>query len=111
VSVFVCLYFAGVSKTDISPSCLVENFTDVAVYTIPCAGKNVVLKYQGQGAVDLRRLTTTKVSTLIAKTDTDSDTETGTESMLPVVVVLLLRLVYELNHLIILFIFLFLHLT
>jgi hypothetical protein len=63
VSVFVCLYFAGVSKTDISPSCLVENFTDVAVYTVPCAGKNVVLKYQGQGAVDLRRLTTTKVIT------------------------------------------------
>ena len=51
----------GTTKEDISPCCLIENFTEVAVYAIPSSGRNVVLKYQGQGAMELRRLTTTKV--------------------------------------------------
>lgn len=51
----------GVTKDDISPPCRVSWFTEISLYTIPCANKNILLKYQGQGVVDVRRLTTTKV--------------------------------------------------
>lgn len=51
-----------VTKELISPQCAVENFTEICVYSIVCEGKNVILKYQGGGVIELRKLTTTKMS-------------------------------------------------
>jgi hypothetical protein len=49
-----------VTKEMISPQCAVQNFSEICIYSILCEGKNVILKYQGAGVIELRKLTTTK---------------------------------------------------
>jgi hypothetical protein len=51
----------GVTKQLISPSCLIENFSHISIYSVKCGDCNVILKYQGQGVVELRRGTSTKL--------------------------------------------------
>jgi hypothetical protein len=46
----------------ISPQCAVENFSEICIYSIVSEGRNVILKYQGGGLIELRKLTTTKLS-------------------------------------------------
>ena len=49
-----------VTKEMISPECAIHNFSEICIYSILCEGKNVILKYQGAGVIELRKLTTTK---------------------------------------------------
>lgn len=49
------------SASAISPSCLIDNFPNLAIYRIDCAHKNAILKYQGQGVVEIRKGTTAKL--------------------------------------------------
>jgi hypothetical protein len=51
-----------VTKDLISPQCAVENFSEICIYSIVCQGRNVILKYQGAGIIELRKLTTTKLN-------------------------------------------------
>lgn len=48
-------------KSEISPSCVVENFPSIAIYRIESENKNVILKYQSNGIIDVRKGTTAKL--------------------------------------------------
>ncbi len=52
----------GVTKETISPTCAIDNFLHISIYEIDSCNRNVILKYQGQGVVELRKGTTTKLS-------------------------------------------------
>lgn len=53
---------AGMTKELISPQCAVQNFTEISIYSIRSQDKNIILKYQGSGVIELRKLTTTKLN-------------------------------------------------
>lgn len=46
----------------VSECALVENFAQLALYTIDVDGKNAILKYQGQGVLDIRKGTTSNLA-------------------------------------------------
>ena len=46
----------------VSPCALVENFTQIALYTVDTDRKNAILKYQGQGVLDIRKGTTSSLA-------------------------------------------------
>jgi hypothetical protein len=46
-------------ETALTPSHVISNFIEVSIFEIDCGGKNCILKYQGNGLVELRKLSTT----------------------------------------------------
>lgn len=50
------------NESVVSPCAIVDKFPMIVLYTIDMDGKNAILKYQGQGVVEIRKGTTSSLA-------------------------------------------------
>lgn len=53
------------ARTMISPAAQVENFNQLAIFYIPCQYKNVLVKYKGNGGIELKSGTKAKLVSVL----------------------------------------------